>query len=389
MRWQDAVDFAVLAVALYLLLVWGREARALRTFLGVLSLRVGGFAARQADLPVTAWVLDTASVVAVVLVLVVFQREIRRSLTRFDAPHRLARTPPERADGSLRAIVGAAFGLAEARRGALIVIVRHDPVEEWLTGGVPLGGEVSAEILEAIFRKVSPVHDGAAVVQGGRIARVAAILPLSEAESMPGAFGTRHRAAMGLSERCDATVIAVSEERGAITLFEEGIARGMATREELVRELQVLLIPQTQRSHAVSRLLTENTRLKAAALGLAAAIWGLLSLSGGTTVRAVLAPVELTNVPPGLRVVEQSASAIEVRVRGRSWIPDSVGGIFVVARFDLRRGIAGVNAIRAADAALDMPPGLVLEGVSPATLTIRLARVAGDAIRENSAEPDR
>ena len=84
MRWQSAVDFTVLGAALYLLLVWGREARALRTFLGILGLRVGGFAARQADLPVTAWVLDTASVVAVVLVLMVFQREIRRGLTRFD-----------------------------------------------------------------------------------------------------------------------------------------------------------------------------------------------------------------------------------------------------------------------------------------------------------------
>ena len=183
MRWQSAVDFTVLGAALYLLLVWGREARALRTFLGILGLRVGGFAARQADLPVTAWVLDTASVVAVVLVLMVFQREIRRGLTRFDVLHRLVRAPSELADGRLRAIVEAAFGLAEARRGAQIVIARHDPVEEWLTGGVPLGGEVSAEILEAIVRKVSPVQDGAAVVQGGRIARVAAILPLG---SWPG-----------------------------------------------------------------------------------------------------------------------------------------------------------------------------------------------------------
>ena len=93
LRWQSAVDFTVLAVALYVLLVWGREARALRTFLGVLGLRVGDFAARQADLPVTAWVLDTASLVAVVLLLVVFQLEIRRVLARFDVLDRLLRRP--------------------------------------------------------------------------------------------------------------------------------------------------------------------------------------------------------------------------------------------------------------------------------------------------------
>lgn len=378
LHWQSAVDFTVLAIALYVLLVWGREARALRTFLGVFGLRVGAFVARQADLAVTAWVLDTASLVAVVLLLVVFQSEIRRALTRFDVLDRLLRHPASLAAARLSAIVQAVFALAEAHRGALVVIARRDPVEEWLTGGVPLGGEVSSEILEAIFRKVSPVHDGAAVVQAGRIARVAAVLPLTETESMPRAFGTRHRAAMGLCERCDAIVIAVSEERGVVTLFEDGAAREIATREELARELESVL-PRAQGRHAASRLLPGDLRLKAAALGLAGLIWGLLSLSAGTTVRTIVAPVELTNVPPGLRVAEQSVAFLDVRVRGRSWIPDSVGGGRIVARFDLRAGHAGLNSMRSSSGALDLPPRLVLEGVSPETLTVRLVRVEEDA----------
>lgn len=135
---------------------------------------------------------------AVVLLLVVFQPDIRRALTQLDVLERLLRRPAALVVPRLRAIVDASFALAAARRGALIAIVRRDSVDEWATGGVPLGGEVSSEILEAIFRKVSPVHDGAAIVEGGRISRVAAVLPLSETQGLPGAFGTRHRAAMGL-----------------------------------------------------------------------------------------------------------------------------------------------------------------------------------------------
>lgn len=378
-RWQSAVDFVVLAAALYLLLVWGRAARALRTFLAILGLRVGAFVARQADLAVTAWVLDTASLVAVVLLLIVFQPEIRRALARFDVLDRLLRRPAALEAARLRAIVQAVFALAEAHRGALVVIARRDPVDEWLTGGVPLGGEVSSEILEAIFRKVSPVHDGAAVVQGGRIARVAAVLPLTEAESMPAAFGTRHRAAMGLCERCDALVIAVSEDRGAVTLFEDGRARQVATREELTQGLEAVLTTRAPARHAAFRLVDGDLRLKAASLALAGLIWGLLSLSAGTTVRTVVAPVELVNIPAGLRVAEQSATTLEVRVRGRSWIPDSVSGGRVVARFDLRAGRPGLNSIRTSSGALDLPPSLGLEGVSPDTLTVRLARVEEEA----------
>jgi len=89
----------------------------------------------------------------------------------------------------------------------------------------------------------------------------------------------------------------------------------------------------------------------------------------------MVASVELTNVPPGLRVTEQSVTSLEVRVRGRSWIPDSVGGGRIVARFDLRAGRAGLNSMRTSSGALDLPPSLVLEGVSPASLPVHLARV--------------
>ena len=104
--------------------------------------------------------------------------------------------------------------------GALIVVARRNAVTELVSGGITLEPQFQSEILQAIFQKTSPVHDGAVIVRGDRIMRAATVLPLTERERVPSYYGTRHRAAMGLSERCDALVVVVSEERGEVKLME-------------------------------------------------------------------------------------------------------------------------------------------------------------------------
>lgn len=203
MRWQSIVDLLVLATAIYLLLRWGRDARAFRVSLAVVGLRVAAVLARQLDLAITGWILDAAMVAALIVVLLVYQTELRQALTRLDVMMWLLARPAPTASRLLRAIASAMFSLARARRGALVVISRREPVGELVEGGVSLGGEVSTEILEAIFRKVSPVHDGATLIEGDHISRVSTLLPLTQRRDVPEGYGTRHRAAMGLAERCD------------------------------------------------------------------------------------------------------------------------------------------------------------------------------------------
>jgi diadenylate cyclase len=219
LHWQGIVDLLVLAVAIYLLLRWSREARALRLALSILALRVGSLLARQLDLVITSWVLDAATVVAVLALVVLFQPELRRALMRLDITGRAAR--PGQAT-ALSAVSAAAWSLGQIRCGALIVIARKDSLAELVTPGVALNGQASEDIFMAVFQKGSPVHDGAAIVEGDLITRVGAILPLTQRTGVPGAYGTRHRAAMGLAERSDALVIVVSEERGDVTLMWEG-----------------------------------------------------------------------------------------------------------------------------------------------------------------------
>jgi uncharacterized protein (TIGR00159 family) len=372
-RWQSAVDLLVLATALYLVLLWGREARALRAFVAVLALRAGALVGRRLEMPITEWVLETASLVALVLILVVFQAELRRAFTSLDVVVRLLRPGDGVAGAALRAVADASFALAGTRRGALIVIARSDPVDALLSGGVPLGGEVSEEILEAIFRKVSPVHDGAAVIASGRISRVGAILPLTEREDLPRRYGTRHRAAIGLVERSDALAIAVSEDGGTVTLFEAAEAREMARVEDLRRELEKRAGAARKPTGSLLRqAVAAHAGLRAVALGLALLIWSVLQLGSGTAVRTVVAPIELRHLGEGLEVARQSALNVEVRLQGRAWVLDSAGTTRLLARVDLDGLGAGAHEVPVDRAAFSLPPGLSVAGLSPERVRVEL-----------------
>lgn len=218
-RWQTVVDFLFLAVAFYVMLRWARSARALRIALGIVGLHALALLARQLDLVVTSWLLDFLSILAVVLLLLVFQPELRRVFMGLDSA--LRRFPRVRSASmqNNQEIAEACFDLAPARVGALIVIVGRDSIGELLEGGVSLGADISSKLLKAIFQKESPLHDGAVIIEKDRISKANVVLPLTHRPDVPAFYGTRHRAAMGLAERCDALVMAVSEERGQVSGF--------------------------------------------------------------------------------------------------------------------------------------------------------------------------
>ena len=290
LRWQSIVDFVVLAPSIYLLLRWSRDARALRVTIGILGLEVGALVAGQLDLVITVWVLHAAAVGAGVVLIVLFQPELRHALNTLEVV--LKRSERRGAlSQALEVVSAAAFSLAGAGRGALLVLTRHDSVNELLPGGVPLGGHVSPEILEAIFRKVSPVHDGATIVEGDRITRVGALLPLSQNEKLPRTWGTRHRAGMGLAERSDAIVVVASEERGDVTLMHDGAFRRVESADAMLIELKTLFAPEpTVRSTRYFR--RSELLLQSVAIALAVVIVAATSLVAGTIVRVRTVPIE-------------------------------------------------------------------------------------------------
>jgi uncharacterized protein (TIGR00159 family) len=374
-RWQTVVDFLVLAVVFYVMLRWARSARALRIALGVVGLHALALLARELDLVITSWLLDFLAILAVVLLLLVFQPELRRVFMGLDSalrrsPHALPTSLPYS-----REIAEACFDLAPAHVGALIVIVLKDSIGELLEGGSSVDADISSKLLRAIFQKESPLHDGAVIVERGRISKANVVLPLTHRRDVPEFYGTRHRAAMGLAERCDALVLVVSEERGQVSLMRGNTIHHFADQTKLIEALQVSSSGKRESVETrIRRVFLANLPLKLGALGLASLIWSMSFLAAGTTIRTVTVPIEFSSVPTGMEIAEQSVDTVDVQVRGSRWVMDSLSLGNLIARFTLGDLGPGWHKLALASGTLDLPPGVILDRTTPARVLVRLTR---------------
>jgi diadenylate cyclase len=188
---------------------------------GLLMLMAVRLVADWSDLETVTMILENFFGWAVVILVVIFQNDIRRALARMGRP--LFGSMPQLAQSQiLEEVVRAAQRLSQSRVGALIAIERENRLDGQVEGGVPVEAAVSRELLLAIFQPASPLHDGAAVIQDGRVAQARCVLPLTQRAGLPEGLGTRHRAAVGLTEESDAVVVVVSEETGRIALASRG-----------------------------------------------------------------------------------------------------------------------------------------------------------------------
>jgi diadenylate cyclase len=213
---RDAIDILFMSVVIYHLYAWFRGTQAFKALIGLVGLGVIYTGAQLWGLFLTTWSFQILWQVLIILLIILFQSEIRQALERVN-PLRIIgfHTIPKSTDWIPR-FVEAVFTMAEQRIGALLVIERTDRLQGWVTACFPVSGPPTPELLVSLFQKNSPLHDGAALVRGGKVfsASCSCYLPLTSAEGLPNEWGTRHRAALGLSERCDAWVVVISEERG-------------------------------------------------------------------------------------------------------------------------------------------------------------------------------
>lgn len=192
-------------------------------------------------------------------------------------------------------------------------------MEQWITGGQELEAQPGREILLSVFQKESPLHDGAAVIRKGRMVLVACYLPLSSEEDLPNAWGTRHRAAMGLSEKCDAMVIVVSEEKGEVTLMFQKKATSVVSADHLSslvqQTLQPVAPPRPGWKKRTLLLLLHRWKAKAGSLALVLALWLLLAGQQNFEVTLTLS-LETRNMPADVEIVEPLDPQVRIRVRG-------------------------------------------------------------------------
>ena len=218
LTWRDAVDIVLLTALFYQIIMMIRGTRAVSAIFGLFFLIVAYYISGRLGIYTLHWLLQNFLGSLFLIVIVLFQRDIRQGLSAMGAKNfRLLRHRKGGAENSLDDIVGAAMYMSQARIGALIVFERSMRLGDTMERGVILHARISRELLIALFYPKSPMHDGAVIIRDNEILAAGCILPLAPGDGNRN-YGTRHRAALGISEESDSVVLVVSEERGTVSI---------------------------------------------------------------------------------------------------------------------------------------------------------------------------
>jgi diadenylate cyclase len=374
-RPQDIADILIMTFLVYQLYSWFKNTKALQVVLGLLFLGVIYVITKNVGLFMTSWILQELGTVLLVLLIVVFQSEIRQALYRLS----LLRKFFDRQETVLRIDLlefsAAIFGLAAQRIGALVVFQREELLDEYILHGVPLESLVSGQLITSIFIPTSPLHDGAVLIRDGRLALASCHLPLSVSAEVPQHLGTRHRAGLGLSERSDAAIVIVSEERGEVSLSLSGELEPIASPAELHERLSSLLLPlsrEAQRVKMKTRLF-RNFWPKLAVLGLVLVSWLLITFRQGD-ILTVSAPIKFHNLPETLVMSRSYPDEVELRLKAYSNLVGSSRDLNVVVDLDLAKMKAGGNSIVIRKEDIKLPAGVVVDSIDHPQIRVVLDR---------------
>jgi diadenylate cyclase len=240
--WWDLLDIAIVSILIYEFLKLIRGTRAVQMAVGSLLIVGLFYVSRLAPLQTLNWMIRNALVYVAFAAIVIFQSDIRRALAHFGrAPFFRYFTRQAATNETIEELVVAASMLASHRTGAIIAVEREIGLRNYIESGIPLDAEMTYDLLVTIFQPGSPLHDGAVVIQENRIAAAACFLPLTVNPVVSRDLGTRHRAAIGLTEENDAIAVVVSEERGQIALSIEGGLERDLTPDQLRERLMTLI----------------------------------------------------------------------------------------------------------------------------------------------------
>ena len=238
----DVIQVLLLAFLVYKLILWMKNTRSYTLLRGILFIIAFIVIANVFNMEVIVWLLQNVGVVAITAVIIIFQPELRRMLERMGQSNLMSsllsinRSGDENkrfSDHTLNELVRACYEMSEERTGALIVVEKDIPLEEYEKTGIPIDAVVSSQLLVNIFERNTPLHDGAVLVRGDRVAAATCYLPLSDNMDLSKKLGTRHRAGVGISEVSDSLTIIVSEETGHVSYTQNGRIYNAVTPSEL------------------------------------------------------------------------------------------------------------------------------------------------------------
>lgn len=245
----NLLEIAIIAFLVYEILLWIKNTRAWTLLKGLSVILAFYLFAAVFHLDTILWILEKTTTIAVTALVIIFQPELRKALEQLGSRNLLTgflsfddnKTLSQFTERTLNEITKAVFEMAKVKTGALIVIERNESLKEIERTGIDVDGVVTSQLLINIFEHNTPLHDGAVVIRGNRVTAATCYLPLSENRMISKELGTRHRAALGVSETTDSITIVVSEETGRVTVAQEGRLERIGDADSLKKALSVLL----------------------------------------------------------------------------------------------------------------------------------------------------
>lgn len=328
------------------------------------------------DLKGIEWILGNLSQVAVVALIVIFQPELRKIFERTASIRRSKKVGSDENLATL--LVESVWKLADKREGAIIVLPGKDPVQEWLQGGYSMGAIPSLPLIMSIFDHNSPGHDGALIVSQGKLARFGVRLPISQSARLSDEYGTRHHAGMGLSEKSDALTIVVSEERGKVSIFQNGKMQAIADQ----RTLAAAITKHWRNTASLTLDLPEETNRRlvfaqlAASLVVALFFWSTLIIAQGETLEKVITvPVEFTPAPAHLALVGEKDKHVRLHLSGPKSDLVGMNPDDLSVKIDLSKTNAGKQVFIITSDNMRLPRSVSLLDVVPSSVELTLAEI--------------
>lgn len=381
-RWQDIADIIIMSILLYQLFGWFKHTKALQVVIGLGSLGIVYLVTRNLGFFMTSWILQELGTVIFVLIIVIFQAEIRQALYRISPLRGFLGRQDSGPTFDLQDFSATVFSLAASRTGAIIALQRSEPLDEYLSNGVSLDSFVSGQLIGSIFQDGSPLHDGALIIRNGRILKASCHLPLSSNSDIPQRYGTRHRAGLGLSERSDAAVVIVSEERGEVSLALSGELTWVESPGLLSLELTRLLSQPVddQSRPSLFRSIFRNFWPKLATVLLVSLVWFVITAREGEIV-TVAAPVQFRNLPDALLLSSSSVDKVDLQLKSYSGLISLPKEGDIVAEVDLSKVHEGNNQLFFGKEHFKLPSGLVITKIKPSSLRVTVERKVRKLVR--------
>jgi len=248
LRWQDIVDILLISFIIYRTILLIRGTRAAQMLIGIAVLIFIYFGARELELLTLYWLLRTLLSSIFLIIIIVFQGDIRRALTQVGKTP-FYKTYDDALQNTIQVVVASARYLSRRRIGGLIVIERETGLRDYIESGHKLDANLTTELLVSLFLPSSPLHDGGVIIHNNRIQTAGCLLPLTKNPYINKRYGTRHRAAIGLSEETDAVIVVISEETQEISLVQHGSITTLSDETVLLNKLEEIFIPRESQPH--------------------------------------------------------------------------------------------------------------------------------------------